>query len=180
MRRSERGAPRARLPRRPTAEAPQPPAPQPPAPQPPGPTPTPPARDRTAPRLALAGGTLKVTKGTVAVKIVCPKSETRCAGTVSLASATKLRIGKAKKAKVLALGSKAFRVAGGKTVTVVVKLSSAGRRLLAARKVRAVLRVAVADAAGNRATASRVLTVAKITAVSKKKPVARTRPAARR
>jgi hypothetical protein len=99
-----------------------------------------PARVTRAPRMKIARGALagRVLKLTLA----CPSDETSCSGTVAVT------------AKGKRLGSAKFRIAGGKSKVVKVKLSP---RLVKAGRIRLSVTLKAADAAGNAQTAVRKL-----------------------
>jgi hypothetical protein len=82
--------------------------------------------------LAVRTGAVRVrAAGNVPLRIACPATTTTCAGKMTLRRTT---------GNHARLGTKAFTIAGGKTLVVTVKLSAANRRLL---KRRHTLRVAV-------------------------------------
>ncbi len=70
--------------------------------------------------------------GAFTVRISCPRGESRCEGTVSVRTA--MAIAASAHRRVMTLASARFRVAGGKVVAVRLRLSSAGRALLARRR----------------------------------------------
>jgi hypothetical protein len=106
-------------------------------------------RDTTAPKVTIAAKSLRASKrGTVGVKVGCPATETSCKITVQLMR------GKTVAAK------KTVTVKGGKTKTVTLQLTKAVRRQLASHhslKITAV--VAAKDAAGNKKTTKKSLTL---------------------
>ena len=86
--------------------------------------------------------------------IACPAGETTCKGSVRLTSAKALKVGGLKLR--LDMGSGKFTAAGGKTAQVKIKIGAAERTLLKALgQIQVKVDVAVRDAAGNDATASR-------------------------
>jgi hypothetical protein len=112
----------------PSPPAPDPPAPTPPAAAPPGPAPAaaPPARSTGPTRsltriqaIALAAGTLKLSRGAIPLRVSCP-SDRPCSGSVAVA-ATKPR---------LRLGKATYQLAAGKRATLRLKLSPKGLQLL--------------------------------------------------
>jgi hypothetical protein len=107
------------------------------------------ARDTVAPRVVLAVSSLRVTRrGTVAIRLGCPSTETRCTIKVSL-----------KRGKTT-LAHKTVTVGGGKAVTVKLQLSKAIRRQLTRRhSLKATAVIAATDATGNTATTKRALTI---------------------
>jgi len=114
------------------------------------------ARDRTGPRMVGTSRRLTITRsGKVKVSLRCPLTETLgCHGSVTLETAAKFAAGRAAGAaahKRLRLGSASFRIGGGQTRAVTVRISRHGRALLRARR-RLGVRVLVTgiDALGNR------------------------------
>ncbi len=69
--------------------------------------------------------------GTVAVHVRCPTGESSCQGTVTLRTLHAVRLPGARHASVLTLASAGFKVAGGHVAAVLLRLSHAGRTLLA-------------------------------------------------
>jgi hypothetical protein len=100
------------------------------------------ARDRTGPRMRIGRGALVARRGRVAISLGCPLAETLgCRGRVRL-----VRVAP----RGLRLGSAPFRIGGGQTKAVVVRLARRARALLRARRALRVRAVAWAvDAAGN-------------------------------
>jgi hypothetical protein len=100
-----------------------------------------PAVDRTAPKVTLSSRTVRASKrGTVTLRVRCPRSESRCTIRVRLV------LGR----KTIAR-SKAVKLKGGKSAKITMTLSRSARHRLAVRrrlKVKAV--ITVTDAAGNR------------------------------
>jgi len=91
------------------------------------------------------------------VRVVCAASEPEnCAGNLTLASAARV----APKRKTLGLGRAKFKVAPGKTALVQVKVPrksiAVARRL---RKVKVKVTAIATDAAGNKRTVRRTLTL---------------------
>jgi Ca2+-binding RTX toxin-like protein len=104
--------------------------------------------DTLAPALKLGKGKLSK-KGVYAITLTCPAGEIACSGSAKLASARK--VGKRK----VSFGTGRFTAAGGKSVTLKIKLSKKNLKLLKARrKIVAQLTVTTRDAAGNTAAAS--------------------------
>ncbi|KKL09760.1 hypothetical protein LCGC14_2562640, partial [marine sediment metagenome] len=142
--------------------------PPPPPPAPPAPTVT---ADTTAPRMSIKSrGTVRVgSNGVVPFTLSCPSSEPGgCTGKVTLKSRGKVRVStsglgtarkRARKRKVT-LGSKSFRIAGGKSAVVKVRLSKKNRRLLRKlRRIRARATVKASDTAGNARTRAKNVTL---------------------
>ena len=113
--------------------------------------------DRTGPRMRIGGAALVARRGRVAIRLGCPLTEPLgCRGRVRLVRVP--RGGARTKAARLRLGSAAFRIGGGQTRAVVVRLTPRARALLRARsalRVRAVARAV--NAAGNARETGRAL-----------------------
>jgi len=125
----------------------------------PAPKPNPPkaaARDVTGPALALSGSGLVMGRnGRVKVRISAPEGEERAVeGRVSLKTTRRLKVGPGR-ARRRSLGSRGFRVDGGRRVTVEVRVPVSMRRYLKRRRVSVEVRVAAKDAAGNKTVARR-------------------------
>jgi hypothetical protein len=135
----------------PQPPAPQPPAPQPSAPQPPA-APAGPGRSLAPVRsIALAPGGLRLSKGTVRLKVSCPPGPA-CSGSVTIATAGPVG---ASKQRGVRLGKTTYRLAGGKRATLRVKLSAKGLRLLRkAAKARVKITAVTVGASGRKANAS--------------------------
>jgi streptogramin lyase len=108
------------------------------------------SRDRTGPRMRIGGAALLARRGRVSLSLGCPLAETLgCRGRVRLVRMPpRGAVGIAR--APLRLGSAPFRIGGGQTKAVVVRLTPRARALLRARgalRVRAVARAV--DAAGN-------------------------------
>src|SRR5262249_55837878 len=104
--------------------------------------------DKVAPKLIVKAGKLDK-RGTLTVKISCPAGEQSCTGTAKL-------VGK----RNVALGSKSFTGAGGKTATVKFKLSKKQlAQVRKARKLAATVSVSAHDAAGNQSAAGAKVTL---------------------
>jgi hypothetical protein len=101
-------------------------------------------RDRTAPRVRVGPGRVRVSRrGWVRLRVTCPRRERICRVYLRLR----------RRGVTVARGR--FRVAGGKTRTVSLRLKASLRRRLAqSGAVRVVVIGAARDAAGNRATFS--------------------------
>jgi len=115
------------------------------------------------PDAKLASTSLTATSsGTVSIKVTCPATESRCTGTVTLRTLNAVIAStagsKKPKARVLTIASGSFKVAGGKTATVTLRLSAKARTLLKRTHVLQVRATIVAhDSAG--ATHTRQTTV---------------------
>jgi hypothetical protein len=99
-------------------------------------TPPPHAPTGTVPAAGLVGGgsVTATPAGVLPVEVSCPAGESSCIGSITLTSigavnASTAHAAKAKKA-VLTLATGSFTVAGGKTATVQLHLSSKGKALL--------------------------------------------------
>lgn len=133
------------------------------APGTPPPPPPPAPVDTTGPALAIAKGPVRLTaKGVARIRVTCPAGESSCTGRVSLVSARKLdRDGKGPaKPRLVPLGKASLVLGGGIVRTLAVTVPAAGRALLAARgSLRVRVTATATDAAGNRGTATRTLTL---------------------
>jgi uncharacterized repeat protein (TIGR01451 family) len=111
--------------------------------------------DTKAPKVVISPKAVTIAaNGNATFAIACPKDEKTCKGAIRLTSAKALRIGGLKLR--LDLGSGRFSVAGGKTAQVTIRIGAAERTLLKALgQIQVKVDVAVSDAAGNDATASR-------------------------
>jgi len=104
--------------------------------------------------------------GTVSVKVTCPIGESACTGTVTLktltavgASAT-VHQARKRKAAILTLATGTFKVLGGKTTTVKLRLSAEARALLVRTHVlRARATIVAHDPAGATHTTQAIVTV---------------------
>ncbi len=109
-----------------------------------------PSRDRTGPRMRIGGAALVVRRGRVSLSLGCPLAETLgCRGRVRLVRVPpRGAVGRA--STPLRLGSARFRIGGGQTKVVLIRLTPRARALLRARRALRVRVVARAvDAAGN-------------------------------
>jgi HYDIN/CFA65/VesB-like, Ig-like domain/PQQ-like domain len=102
------------------------------------------------PKAQIASKTLTASStGTVAVKLSCKSTQTACAGTVTLQSATASSSGghasKQRKPSYATLAKVSYKVAPGHTATLKLKLTAAARRLLARLRVLRVRAVTVVD-----------------------------------
>ncbi len=109
------------------------PLPSAPTPAPaPGATPKAAAPRRAVPALEIRSGRLVLRRGAVSVRLACPRGRRACAGTVRLFTA----------ARAVRLGRTHFRLAGGTSRRVRIKLSKQRLYRLHRRSVSAVVRVA--------------------------------------
>jgi PKD repeat protein len=110
--------------------------------------------DRVAPIVRITAPSSRMSKsGRVTLNVTCPAGERLCTGRVALRKAG---------ARSAAVGSRAFRLAGGQRASVRVLLSRSAQRTVKRRGRLAVRITANArDAAGNAGTARRSLTVRK-------------------
>jgi hypothetical protein len=111
----------------------------------------------TGPQMTLSGRAFALDpRGRVTVQLACPAGEPVCTGTLTITTAGQVRA--ARRARRVKLGSARFRIAGGASRRVAVKLSRSNlwlvRRL---RRVRVNLEVNARDLAGNRATTRRTV-----------------------
>jgi hypothetical protein len=116
--------------------------------------------DTTGPVMSVGGKVLKIdSRGTVSASLSCPASEPGgCEGSLLLETLGKVRASGA--ARKLKLGSARFRLAGGQNARVKIRLSRRSKRLVKRlRRVRVVALVTAQDAAGNRTTARKILTL---------------------
>jgi Fungalysin metallopeptidase (M36) len=140
--------------------SPPPPSGLPPDPGPPGNggPPADAAADIIGPQMSLSGRGLALDpRGRVTVQLACPAGEPGvCAGTLTITTARRVRA--ARRARRVKLGSARFRIAGGATREIAVKLSRSNQRLVRRlRRVRVNLDVSALDQAGNRATTRRAV-----------------------
>jgi len=146
---------------------PPPPPPPPPDPTPPGGGPTGPSGptgpgapikvDVSGPAMAVAGKALKVkANGSVSLSLACPASEPGgCLGSLSLETVGGVRAGKKVK-----LGKGSFRIAGGKSGAILLRLSKKNRSLVKKlRKVQVLVIVDARDQVGNKTTSRKKLTL---------------------
>jgi hypothetical protein len=142
---------------------PPPPTDPPPAGPPPGPVGPPPADpgapikvDVTGPSMTVTGTSVKLKpNGSLSLSVSCPASEPGgCLGSLSLETVIQVRAGKRK----VKLGKSFFRIAGGKSATVKLRLSKKNRSLVKSlRKVKALVIIDARDQVGNAATSTKKL-----------------------
>jgi hypothetical protein len=116
--------------------------------------------DRLGPKLAVLGRRLTLSaKGVVAISLRCPVSETLgCHRTVTIRTAKKVAAQAA--ARKLRLGSAKFRIAGGKTKTVKVRLGASARAVVRRlHKLSVTLTVTGLDSSNNRRVTAKRLTL---------------------
>lgn len=121
-----------------------------------GPTLPPGPIDASQPVVRLTGLTYRRSGARVRVKVTCPASETRCTGAVTIFNVVqpKSKIKILRRESRLARGS--FTLAGGASVTLTMKTTAAGKRLLRAVKALKVRAFGVArDPSGNTGIATR-------------------------
>jgi PKD repeat protein len=118
---------------------------------------TPQGHGTPVPDVVVHGATLTASRtGVVTLALACPTGKSGCAGTVTLrtleaigARATGSPRTRKRKAAILTLASGTFTVAGGRTKTVALRLTSAARMLLTrTRRLRAQATFAARDPAG--------------------------------
>ena len=104
--------------------------------------------DTTAPKVSLAAKSLRASKsGTVSFRVKCPATETSCKIALKLKNGGK------------SAASKTVTVKGGQTVTLTLKLNKATRALLKHGSLKVSAVMTATDAAGNRKTTTRKLTL---------------------
>lgn len=82
-----------------------------------------------APHLGLSVATTP-SHGAIAIKLSCPKGQTTCTGTVAMQTVQAVATVAHHKRKPLVLGHKSFTIAGGRSTTVRISLSSKAMALL--------------------------------------------------
>jgi streptogramin lyase len=105
--------------------------------------------DRAGPSMRISARRLRLVRGRLRIRVGCPLSETLgCRGTVTLRGGG------------LRLGSARFRIRGGQTRTIAIRVSRRGAaRIRRAGRLRARIVVVGIDAAGNRKTVARRLSL---------------------
>ncbi len=131
-----------------------------PAPTPPDTPPESPPQDTTPPRISVSipSRVTATAAGVVTTVVTCPASEPQgCRGTVTLRSAAPVVLSRR---TILRLGSASFGLRGGQRRAVRIRLNRRHRAVLArVRRMRARLTVVARDAAGNRTTRTRTVTL---------------------
>jgi uncharacterized cupredoxin-like copper-binding protein len=108
------------------------------------------AVDKTAPKVTLVAKSLKASKkGTVSFTVGCPATEATCKVTLKLKKGAKT------------VASKTVTVKGGKTKTVTLQLNKATRQQLKHRSLKLTSVLSASDAAGNKRTTSKKVTLHK-------------------
>jgi VCBS repeat protein/Big-like domain-containing protein len=129
------------------------------------------APDRTGPVMVVVSKAVKLdSRGAFAVPISCPASEQVCEGIFSIETLVQVGAGRAaaRKRKVT-LGRSAFRIPGGQSLRVKVRLSKRNLRLIRKlRKVRVLAIINARDQAGNAQTTRQTL-ILKAAAVTSKR-----------
>jgi hypothetical protein len=118
------------------------------------------APDTAGPKVAVISSALRLDRrGYVAVKVRCPSGEPAgCAVTLTLRTASKVRVSGPK--KIVILGKATQKVRAGRTVAVKVKLSSTGRQVVRRLgRLRVKVTVVARDQARNSRTVTRTLTL---------------------
>jgi hypothetical protein len=106
--------------------------------------------DKTAPKVTLVAKSLKASKkGAVSFTVKCPATEATCQITLKLKNGTKT------------VASKTVTVKGGKTKTVTLQLNKATRQQLKHRSLKVSSVLAATDAAGNKKTTTKKVTLHK-------------------
>jgi hypothetical protein len=104
--------------------------------------------DKTAPKVTLVAKSLKVSKkGAVSFTVGCPATEATCKVTLKLKNGAKT------------VASKTVTVKGGKTKTVTLQLNKATRQQLKHRSLKLSSVLSATDAAGNKKTTSKKVTL---------------------
>jgi hypothetical protein len=104
--------------------------------------------DKTAPKVTLVAKSLKASKkGTVSFTVGCPATEATCKVTLKLKNGAKT------------VASKTVTVKGGKTKTVTLQLNKATRQQLKHRSLKLSSVLSATDAAGNKKTTSKKVTL---------------------
>jgi hypothetical protein len=123
------------------------------------------SQDHVGPRMIVASRKLTLTRsGKVELSLKCPLAETLgCHGSVTLETAARVAAGSAAEAAArqrLRLGKASFRIPGGQTRTVTVRITRRGRALLRAKR-RMAVRVLVTgiDKTGNKRQVVKRLTL---------------------
>ncbi len=114
--------------------------------------------DTKPPLIGVAVGVLRANvRGVVRVPVGCPPDEVACTGTIKL---TTVRALAGLAAKPLVLGKASFTLEGGGVASVRLRLTERGQSLLEdERSLRVRLTVTARDAAGNRGTTTRLVTL---------------------
>jgi len=114
--------------------------------------------DKIAPLLAFTAKTLTASStSNVTLPLGCPADEQECSGNAVLETAKAVNTSAKKKLK---LGSKSFKVAGGKTLKLKIKLNRKARALLKkSGKIKARAILTVKDAAGNSKVTKKRVTI---------------------
>jgi hypothetical protein len=123
--------------------------------------------DRSGPVMAVAGSVVKMgSGGAVRVLLSCPASEPGgCAGRLSLETLGRVRvsgvgISRRLRKRKLKLGKSSFRVAGGRSAVVRIRVSKENQRLVRKlKKVRVLAIIVARDQAENAQTTKRRLTL---------------------
>jgi hypothetical protein len=102
--------------------------------------------------------------GAIKIGVSCPAETTSCTGTVTLktfapASRARGHSSRKRRAAVQTLAVGSFKVAGGHTALITLRLSRSGRGLLGRGSLRVRAIIVASNPAGARSTSSRVLTI---------------------
>ncbi len=119
------------------------------------------------PDAEVAGAALTASAtGTVNIKVSCPAGETSCTGTITLKTLTAVvasaigRQARRPKAAILTLATGSFKVAGGRTATIKLHLTTKARALLArTRPLRARATIVAHDPTGAKHTTQTIVTI---------------------
>jgi hypothetical protein len=128
------------------------------------------APDRTGPVMAVVSKAVKLdSRGAFAVPISCPASEQVCEGILSIETLVQVGAGRAARKRKVTLGRSAFRIPGGQSLRMKVRLSKRNLRLIRKlRKVRVLAIINARDQAGNAQTTRQTL-ILKAAAVTSKR-----------
>ncbi len=130
-------------------------APAPPAPGTPGTPGTPGAPAASVVAGSVRSSALRTSRGRIAVAVACPAGTATCAGTLTLRTASRVRVGSRR--ATVTVGRASYRVAAGARATVRVEPGAKGRSLL--RRVTKVRVTATLDPTGSAAAARRTVTL---------------------
>src|SRR6185437_10123429 len=98
---------------------------------------------------------------TIALKLACPASAGKCSGSVKIVG-TVAKTSAKKKTRKVTIASGRYSIAGGKSKTLKLKVTKAGRNALRGhRSMSAKLTLRVTDAAGHKGSQSRTVKLAR-------------------
>ena len=106
-------------------------------------------RGRVKWSVGIAAGTLTDRRGSVSVRLTCPRGQSYCLGTVAIDAAGHGHPG-------IDLGTRAFRIRGGHSTSFKITLSAAGLgKLKGISSIRVMIKVSARDRVGQRADSQR-------------------------